>query len=124
VGSWTGNHRGILASAATSMVGGSTATKAFSVIGGESGARNSDPNAYFVDNLLRSDRPASDANENALRTEIGRIFANGLTQRDVPAADRAYLVQLVTAKTGLNPSDAEKRVSDFFTSATSLRRSP
>jgi hypothetical protein len=34
----------------------------------------------------------------------------------VPAADRAYLAQLVAARTGIPPAEAQKRVEDTITS--------
>ena len=76
-----------------------------------------DPNEYFVDTLLRSDRTGPDRNDSSVRGEVGRIFANALRKGDVPAADKTYLAQVVAAKTGLSQTDAEKRVSDVFAEA-------
>ena len=56
-------------------------------------------------------------NDSLLRAECGRIFANALRQNDLPAADQAYLAQLVSAKTGLSQADADKRVSDVVAQA-------
>jgi hypothetical protein len=52
-----------------------------------------------------------------MRGEIGVILTNGLRQGTMPQADRTYLAQIVAAKTGINQSDAEKRVDDTFTQA-------
>jgi hypothetical protein len=79
--------------------------------------RSFDPDSYFVDTLFRSDHPAPDRNDASLRGEVGGIFANGLRQKEIPAADKTYLAQLVTAKTGLQQADSEKRVSDVFAEA-------
>lgn len=38
-------------------------------------------------------------------------------QGTLPAADRAYLAQVVAAKTGVNEADGEKRVSETFVEA-------
>jgi hypothetical protein len=46
------------------------------------------------------------------RAEATRILARSLTSGDVPAADRAYLAQLVAMRTGLSEADAQKRVDD------------
>jgi hypothetical protein len=109
-----------LASAATSMVGGGaqlgaiTSGKATSA---QSDGQASDPNKYFVDTLFRSDRPASETTDASIRAEAGSIFANALRQKDVPAADKTYLGQLVAARTGLSQTDAEQRVSDVLSQA-------
>jgi len=99
-----------LASAATSLVGGVAQVGATALSAG-------DPNAYFVDSLFRSDNPSTDRNDASMRAEVGGIFANGLRQPDVPAADKTYLAGLVAAKTGLSQSEAEKRVSEIFVEA-------
>jgi hypothetical protein len=46
---------------------------------------------------------------------IARIFASNLTNPQLNAADRTYLVQLVMQQTGLPQADAEKRVDQAFT---------
>jgi hypothetical protein len=64
--------------------------------------------------LFRSDHPSPDRNDAAARAEAARIFAHALWQRNLPEADETYLAELVAAKTGLNQTDTEKRVSDVF----------
>jgi hypothetical protein len=76
-----------------------------------------DPNGYFVDMLFRSDSTKSDANDALVRGEGGRILANALRQNEIPATDKNYLSQLVATRTGLTNAEAQKRVSDVFTSA-------
>jgi hypothetical protein len=67
----------------------------------------------FVDTLLRADpaanRPPMDP---AARGEILRIFTVGLRDGELAASDRAYLAQVVAARTGLSQAEAEKRVTD------------
>jgi hypothetical protein len=84
---------------------------------GASASAQNDPEAYFIDALFRSDRPHSDTDIAAARAEVGPIFANALRQGDLPAADKAYLVQLVTGKSNAGQPEAEKRVSEVFTDA-------
>ena len=63
---------------------------------------------YLLDSMFRmdqQDRPAVDA---ATRAESLRILTSGLIE--MPAADRIYLAQLITAKTGVLPAAAETRV--------------
>jgi hypothetical protein len=81
-----------------------------------------DPNAYYVDSLFRTDKPAEapGADDSAMRAEVGRIFANGLRSDDIPPSDRLYLSQLVAARTGLSPEDADKRVNDVYSRAKAV----
>jgi hypothetical protein len=106
-----------LASAATSMVGSGAQLGA--AASSASAEREINPNEYFVDALFRSDNEGPDLNRASVRGEAGRILANALRHGlgYVPPADKAYLAQLVTSKTGLNTTDAQKRVSDVFAEA-------
>jgi hypothetical protein len=99
-----------LATAATSIAG-----KA--VQGAAAAPSANDPNAYFIDSLFRSDAPSAEQNSAAIRSEAGSIFANGLRQPELPAADKAYLAKFVAARTGLSQADAERRVSETFEEA-------
>ena len=72
------------------------------------------PHAYYVDALLRSNGLAADRNDSLLRAEASRIFAHALRQGDISQSDKTYLGQVVSARTGLDQSAAEKRVSDVF----------
>lgn len=84
-----------------------------------------DRNAYYVDTLFRSDRPAPDANQaanpqaaspqaanpQAGRAEASRLLARAVTPGSTLAAgDRARLAQLVAQRTGLSQQEAEQRV--------------
>ena len=116
-----------LTSAATSVVSGAAKTAAAGVgaaatAGGAAAAAGAqktgagDANAYFVDSLFRSDRPR-EANDQPVREEATRIFATALQQGDLSAGDRGYLTQLVAARTGMPPPDAERRVNEVMTQA-------
>jgi hypothetical protein len=99
-----------LATAAATMAGASASA------GAESrDAARQNPNAYFVDRLFRTDRPAPDK-DLSLQAEAGRILAH--STRDMPAADSSYLAQMVVARTGLRPADADKRVAQTIADAT------
>jgi hypothetical protein len=107
-----------LASAATSIAGGAARKDdngATVAAGAETGMLN--PNAYFVDTLLRSNGSASDRNDASVRGEVDRIFAHALPSGTVPPTDKTYLAQMVSARTGLSQTDAEKRVSEVFEEA-------
>ncbi|MDP9049375.1 MAG: hypothetical protein M3O31_01440 [Acidobacteriota bacterium] len=106
-----------LATAATVMVG-SNGTSAIESKGGSSAqSEGVGPNTYFVDTMFRTDATKLDAVGSSVRNEAGVIFSNALRQRSLPPADKTYLDQLVSSKTGMTQSDADKRVSDVFASA-------
>jgi hypothetical protein len=46
------------------------------------------------------------------RAEINRILARGVTQGRLDTSDRNYLAQAVSARTGLAPDEAQKRIDD------------
>ncbi len=104
-----------LASAGAAMVGsmeqaGSAADRSTTT------AVATSPQAYFVDTMFRSDHPTPTGND-ALEAEAGRIFTSALSHKQMPPADQAYLAQLISAKTGIPITDADKRVSDALTGA-------
>lgn len=101
-----------LASAATSLAGRTELTRT-SVLAESTPTAN----AYFVDTLIRSNGSAPQTNDASERGEVDRIFVHALAQGSMPAADNAYLTQLVSARAGLSPSEAQTRVSDVFVEA-------
>jgi hypothetical protein len=76
-----------------------------------------DPMGYLVDTLFRSDQADANANRQEIRTEVSRIILSDVRNGDVPASDKAYLAQLVSARTGINQADAEKRVNEVIAKA-------
>jgi hypothetical protein len=107
-----------LTSAAAYMVGGAASSAAGGIATGiQADGREFDSSGYFVDTLFRSDSVKPDSNGASVLGEVGRIFTNSLRQGDLSAADKSYLAKLVAARTGLSPTDAEKRVSDVFAGA-------
>jgi hypothetical protein len=101
---------GFLASSAASFagtqksVGVTSATQESSI----------DPTVYFVDTLLRGNGSGIEKPDGSERAEVSRIFAHDLQQGSLASGDQSYLAQLVSARTGLNASDAEKRVTEVF----------
>lgn len=112
-----------LASAASSVVSG-TATMVAGVASGAAagvsqgatrpGVTIADPTAYFVDSLYRTDHPSANGLEGDVRLQSTRILLNGIRNGDVPASDKTYLAQLVSAGTGLSQANAEKRVDEVI----------
>ncbi len=75
--------------------------------------------AYTVDRLLRSNNPGQAPAgqgqiDDATREQVGRILANALATGDMPQADRDYLSQLVAARTGISPEDAQRRLTEIY----------
>jgi hypothetical protein len=100
----------LLASAATSMVGGAGSLGSTSY--SPSGAP--DPNGYFIDKLFRSNHPGTNGINAPARAEATRIFVHALGQGNLPAADQAFLADRVVGTSGLNHADAERRVAAVF----------
>lgn len=75
--------------------------------------------AYEVDRLLRAERQTGDAASlGQVRAEIGRLLASSLDERTYARDEnRAHLVRLVAARTGLAAPDAERRVDTVVTQA-------
>jgi hypothetical protein len=83
---------------------------------------------YDLDMLFRTSA-GTEAKPGAsgAREETGHILARSLATGDVSAADRAYLVQLIAAQTGISDADAQRRVDEEITqmkaAADTARRS-
>jgi hypothetical protein len=114
----------LLGAAGTAIVSGAAA--------GLSQRSNNDggPAAIYVDRLFRPAPAAAGAAggaaanpttaDPATRAEVARLLlASARSGTDVSAADRAYLVQIVSARTGLAQADADKRVNEVLTQAKS-----
>jgi hypothetical protein len=86
---------------------------------------------YFVDVLFRPgpsaspNGPATVGNPGAappalspeMRSEVTRILGRSLVQGQLDDNDRMYLAQMISARTGLPPDQAEQRVSEVATKA-------
>jgi hypothetical protein len=119
----------VLTSAASALVGGgvrATATVASGAVQGAAGGAAQSAGAanggqsqtrdYAVDTLFRpSDLAAGNKVSGDDRAETGRILAMGAAKGEVSAADRAYLAQLISARTGVSADDAQKRVNAALT---------
>ena len=110
----------VLGGAATYLVGGTAQGAAQGAAASQSSGGAND---YFVDQLpYQSGRPerscAARRGDMTLRREIGRIFARSLREGGaLSVPDRTYLVQLVASRSGVDPTEANKRLSDALTQA-------
>jgi hypothetical protein len=66
--------------------------------------------SYEIDHLFRATRRPPTTELTPARAEAGRILLTSSSHSGVSTDDRAYLIQLVTATTGLAGADAERRV--------------
>jgi hypothetical protein len=106
----------LLASPAGSLISGG----ASGVTQGAAAASRSGPMDGYVDKLLRSDTPASQAagNSNETRGEMLRLFTTSFRSgSELKPADREYVAKVVSARTGLSQADADKRVNEVVTQA-------
>jgi hypothetical protein len=97
--------------------------------GAASAAQVTGPADGYVDALLRADpvgtsnaEPAGSntGNGSDFRGEFVRLLTSSFrTGTDLKAADREYVSKVVAAKTGLSPTDADKRVNEVLTQAKS-----
>lgn len=105
--------------AASNVVSGaaSAATTAAADAAGDTDAR-----MYFVDALFRPATPpatagvagAPPANDQAAAAEASRILIAGAASGQISDEDKAYLAQLVSARTGLTQADAQARVDQVL----------
>jgi MFS family permease len=73
--------------------------------------------AYELDRLFRGDRRAIEGEISYIRAEAGRILLAATGRQGITPDDRAYLAQLVAARTGIAVPDAERRVDNAITAA-------
>jgi hypothetical protein len=107
---------------AANMAGG-----AANAVGQSAQAGNqSDVTGYFADSLLRptdASRLAASGPEaeQAASAQVTRILTISTVQGEVSQEDRAYLANLVAARTGLSPQDAQARVDATLNKANELK---
>lgn len=118
-----------LASAVSSAIGtaasaAGSAAKTVATVGATAagaaaaaGAETPDLMSYFSDSLTRSVQPSATPMDAAARAEVGRILATSVRNGALDPADRAYLGQMIAARTGVAQAEAEKRVDDTFARA-------
>lgn len=68
--------------------------------------------AFDLDRLFRGDRRIPAAELTQARAEAARILMTAPSHRGMQPDDRAYLVRLTQAYTGLSQADADKRVTE------------
>ncbi len=106
---------GLLASAAQSILSEASTIGTNAVTATASVASNmkNNPVDYFSDMLLRSDDGSLDTNTNA-RSEVGKILSTDILSGALSPTDRDYLSKMISKRTGLTQTDAEKRVDVIY----------
>ena len=126
----------LLSATALSSVTGYLANGAAASMGGAASqaTRSVNPADIYVDKLFRPDmaQPASapaspsaagnpipaapsGANSNQSRAEVLRLWTASIhDNQELSATDKAYVVQIVAARTGMSQADAEKRVNEVI----------
>jgi hypothetical protein len=105
---------------AAAMFGGSQAQTTSSTQAAAAEASMLNPNDYLIDTLFRSSGSIGDLNAIAIRAEADRIFIHALRDGNMSQADNTYLARLISARTGLNETDARQRVSAVFAQAQEM----
>jgi hypothetical protein len=102
-------------------LGASAATRLAAPSGGVAGPSTSVGGeniiAFDLDKLFRGERRPSEGDLMYHRAEAARILLTSSGHSGVAAEDRAYLVRLIAARTGLAPADTERRVDAAIASA-------
>jgi len=68
------------------------------------------PSAYLLDSLFRTERVGVVGEDASFKAQSRQIILHGIGAGDVPGADKIYLAQLVSTRTGLSAADAAVRV--------------
>ena len=81
-----------------------------------------DPMSFATGTLLRPTtvQPGADAGESTT-ADAASILANLVATGEISDSDRAYLVQLTAARTGMTPTEVDARVEQAVTAAQSAR---
>jgi hypothetical protein len=103
----------VLTAAATQFLGSTSPAETRSA----ESSRPSVANRYFVDWMFRSDGTKADAEIEPAKREAATILASALKNGELTTDDTNYLVRLVAAKTGADPSEASKKVTEAFLGA-------
>lgn len=99
---------------AGAQVAGGSASAATQVAGTAAANTDGDQYGYYIDSLLRDDRPAA-VSDDAVHGTVTRIFVRSLANDgQLAAEDRTYLAQLVAQRTNLTQADAERRVDEVY----------
>lgn len=120
---------GTIAESATTAA---TATAATQADGASDAGANNQLMSYFMDTLFRrgmntdglslTDTAPPAGNTPEAKAELARIFANGVATGSLPQEDIRYAGQMVAQQTNLSQPEAEKRITDTFSTVQQKMR--
>lgn len=107
-------------SATTALISGTLKTGAMAASAGAGIAAahimpDDHPNPYLIDLLFRS--PKNNTDISASKTEATRILINALKDKELPAADKTYLKEVIAHQLGISQNEAEKRIDQVMQQA-------
>lgn len=116
----------LLTSAASSIIGGGVHSAAIVAAGpGKSMASRPDmlgqERGYQIDSLFRSTTPNANVASADANKEATRIIIRGVAAPSFPEEDKAYLAQLVSARTGISADEATARVNETISRVTAAK---
>jgi hypothetical protein len=111
----------VIGSGTTSILSQAVGGASHGASQGSTGASTNTGTDYFADIILRpSATTTTPTDTSSSRREVSSIFARSLaTGNKFSDTDRAYLIQIVSHRSGLSQPEAEKRVDDTITQAKS-----
>lgn len=104
----------LLAAPASTILGGAASGVS---AGATAATAQAGPMDGYVDTLLRPTTPAAGGDTTSGRSELARVLASSLRDGEFKPADRAYVVKVVAARTGLSDADADKRITEVVNDA-------
>ncbi len=97
-----------------SFAGATASGAAAMMLGDKTDGLNSssiNPMSYYVDNLFRGNRSGTPIDMDT-RNEVAQILVKGIIKGPMRDEDRSYLAQLLSTRTGMDPSAAGPLVDD------------
>ncbi len=110
--------RAASAGATAAMIAGPGSTAGEMSANGAPPNANSPVSAYEIDKLFRTSNFGGIALLADARVEAAHIAANAFANGSISSADRSYLIEQVSARTGASQSDAQARVDNFVAAVT------
>jgi hypothetical protein len=110
---------GVIGSGSASLLSSAVGGASHGAAQGAASERSSSGTEYFADMILRPSGTATTPTDvSSSRREVNTIFTRSLAAGNkFSDSDRAYLVQIVSQRSGLPQPEAEKRVDDTITQA-------
>jgi hypothetical protein len=114
----------VMSAILATLIGAATVSRTSSARSGVQASAAEPLLSYELDRLFRAGRRNPTVDLSSERAEAGRILLTTSGHSGLSSDDRAYLIQMVGALTGLSQADAERRADNAIASAqTAIARS-